>query len=190
MMFRNITTDEASEILHSSEGKPTTFRPPMKGAERVQAVGHTAVKHFALSNSDLTARYWEELRRDNSKDFLVITAFTGEQKDEIACAAAAVMNAKQTQAALGTLFGSQGGEGMRAKVSYFGSKDYRMRYVASSGYAVQVMPTSSFVMVLDRHKDRPFGIHVHTFYGAVPYVPRNYATILDRSGKPLLSHLG
>ena len=149
-MYRVFTPAEAESILRASEGRATSHRRADK--DRDSAAGHAGAQHFLLSNNELRARYWEARHRANSKDYLVITAFVGGQKGEIGEAAASVLNATQTQATLGTFFSRNGEEGMRAEIHFTGSETYKMRCVTNSGHGVQTIPTSSLVMVLDKHR--------------------------------------
>jgi hypothetical protein len=181
-MYRVFDRRDADTILRASEGNCTKH----KGEND----GHSAKRHFLLNNSDMESRYWSEIRKKNGQDFIMITAFSGGKIGEMADAAQSVLNSHQAQCAINSFFSREGSEGMRAIIHYTGGEYYRMRYVASGGHCVQTMPINCFLMVLDRHDDRPFRLHIQTLFGAVPLSPRNIAILKSQSGKIITAFEG
>jgi hypothetical protein len=117
---------------------------------------------------------------------MLVTAFCtlGEMVD----AAERVLNAAQTQAALGDFFqNTPRSPGMRAEISHRGDRTFTMRY-AQGAEIVRTVPVNDLIMILDRVDERPFGLQIQTFFGTVSNQPRNSATIYTAEGHPSHSH--
>lgn len=181
-MYRTFTAVDAEAILRASEGAPSSFRS-------VSRPGHAAGKHLLSSNADMLSRYAEKsnqkTRRKGKMVFnthLMITAFisSGQMFD----VATDVLNAQQTQEALTDFFvNTPRSPGMRAEIVFHGQDRHVMR-VAGGGDTVRKIPTQDFFMVLDRVDEQPFRLHIQTFYGTLPYAPRNSATVTLADGTP------
>jgi hypothetical protein len=185
-MYRNFTAADAESILRSSEGAPTAYRG-------TGAPGHPGSRHLLLTNAALLARYeqmseqlvWSN-NRQRRREFTLVTAFC--TLPEMIDAAEKVLNAPQTQAALGDFFqNTPRGPGMRAEIAYHSAATWRMRY-AQGAEAVRTLPVSDLMMVLDRVDERPFSLQIQTFFGTLADMPRNTATISFADGKPYRSH--
>jgi hypothetical protein len=185
-MYHQFTRAEAENILRSSEGSPTAHRG-------TGSPGHAGARHLLLTNAELLTRYqrmseqliWQNGRR-RRREYTLITAFC--TLPDMIDAAELVLNAAQTQAALGDFFqGTPRGPGMRAEIAYTSGTTFSMRY-AQGGEAVRTMPVHDLVMVLDRVEGRPFALQVQTFFGTLQDIPRNAATITMPGGNPYRSH--
>jgi len=184
-MYHRFTREEAETILRNSEGAATSHR----GTGRP---GHAGSRHLLLTNSALLARYtrmseltWQNGRR-RGREYTLVTAFC--TLPEMIDAAALVLNAAQTQAALSDFFvNTPRGPGMRAEIAFTSDTTFRMRY-AQGEEIVRTMPVHDLVMVLDRTEGRPFELQVQTFFGTIDDVPRNTATIYMANGAPYRSH--
>ena len=185
-MYRQFSATEAEDILRSSEGAPTEYRG-------TGAPGHPGSRHLLLSNAELLERYERESEklvwkngRWRRREYMLITAFC--TLHEMVDAAQSVLNAAQTQAALGDFFqNTPRGPGMRAEIAYRGDRTYSMRY-AQGAEAVRTVPVSDLIMILDRVDARPFGLQIQTFFGTVSNQSRNSATIYWADGRPGHSH--
>ena len=167
-MYQTFSLAQADALLRMSEGKASK--------QSSSAPGHAAAAHLLITNDEMRGRYWKEIYKKHSKESLVITAFVDSAS--LAAAAQIVLNSKQAQGAMDILFYHRvSRDGLRAEIRYSGVDEFRMRYVASSGYAVQTMPATCFVMILYRYDGRPFRLHIQTFFGAIPFERRNDATI-------------
>jgi hypothetical protein len=185
-MYRHFTRAEAENILRSSEGAATSHR----GTGRP---GHAGSRHLLLTNSELLERYetmseqlvWRDGRRRH-REYALVTAFC--TLPDMINAAALVLNATQTQAALVDFFiKTPRGPGMRAEIAFTSDVEFRMRY-AQGAETVRTMPVNDLVMVLDRAEGRPFGLHVQTFFGTLNDISRNTATIFLADGTAYRSH--
>jgi hypothetical protein len=177
-MYRAYTAAETESILRASEDRPTMFR----GGR----TGHMGARHLLLSNADLLKRYTEEF---GDRDYALVTAFTSLA--DVVAAATAILNARQTQAALEEFFVNvPRGPGMRATIDLIAARDFIMRY-AMGAHTVATMPVRSLKMVLDRVDGRPFDLHIHTMYGLVPLgAARNEARVTNAEGRNPRVHRG
>ena len=184
-MYHQFTRSEAENILLSSEGGATSHRGGRPG--------HAGSRHLLLSNAELLDRYtqfseqmiWRNNRR-RRREYALITAFCNSP--EMIDAAVLVLNAAQTQLALADFFtNTPRGPGMRAEIAFTSAASFRMRY-AQGDETVRAMPVSDLVMILDRVDQRPFGLHVQTFFGTLEDTPRNSATIYMANGARYREH--
>ena len=115
--------------------------------------------------------------------------FAGKVTQAKVEAAVLVLNAAQTQNALPDFFVNTPRQpGMRLEIAFVSPMPFRMRY-AQGPSAVRTTMMTDLLMVLDRVDERPFGLHVQTFFGTLAEISRNSATLSMANGEKCWSYV-
>ena len=167
-------------ILQASERHPTLY----EGRDQAPGgSGHALARHYAITRNDLMTRLQKETRNGAMGFFAAFRTMP-----DMAQAGIEVLNGPAGLWAREQLFGQaatpqrpRGSHtGMRVVINHHGAWICQVRYPGGTGS----ISIGTFRMVLDRIDDRPFGLHVHTFFPALTLrVPTSHAEARYRDGK-------
>jgi len=169
---RIYTTADVETMFRASEFRPTDYHS--------EAGAHAFTRHIGVTNAAMLLR-GQAVRGD----IVAITAFPDNQSAFLA--GAMVLNSRVAQAAINDL--ADGHTGMRAIITWATPRPVTIRYVTASNTLVKTMPCHWFRMIVDRSEQRPLGLHLQTFFGALDPEARNQARVETRAGQLLRVHV-